>query len=131
MKNRTLTRRSSIPQILYQIRENIHFLHIPKTNRANKKGLMLRRQWMSAYPWIHDILSCFLYFKLLVLKQNIYFNNTPKTIKLVYVASPQSTQYYGERAGNQNNVSEWSDMSTRRLLFQWTGTIKITLNVLV
>jgi hypothetical protein len=26
---------------------------------------------------------------------------------------------------NQNNVSEWSDMSTRRLLFQWASTIKI------
>ena len=25
---------------------------------------------------------------------------------------------------NQNNVYEWSDMSTRRLLFQWTSTIK-------
>ena len=28
---------------------------------------------------------------------------------------------------NQNNVSEWSDMSTRRLLFQWASTIKIPL----
>jgi hypothetical protein len=28
-------------------------------------------------------------------------------------------------------VSEWSDMSTRRLLFQWDGTIKIQLSVLV
>ena len=27
-------------------------------------------------------------------------------------------------AWNQNNVSEWSDMSTRGLLFQWTSTIK-------
>ena len=25
-------------------------------------------------------------------------------------------------AQNQNNMSEWSDMSTRRLLFQWTST---------
>ena len=32
---------------------------------------------------------------------------------------------------NQNNVYEWSDMSTRRLLFQWTSTIKIQLSVLV
>jgi hypothetical protein len=31
----------------------------------------------------------------------------------------------------QNNVSEWSDMSTRGLLFQWTSTIKIQLSVLV
>jgi hypothetical protein len=29
-------------------------------------------------------------------------------------------------AQNQNNVSEWSDMSTRRLLFQWASTIKST-----
>jgi len=27
-------------------------------------------------------------------------------------------------ARNQNNVSEWSDMSTRELLFQWVSTIK-------
>ena len=32
---------------------------------------------------------------------------------------------------NQNNVSVWSDMSTRRLLFQWASTIKIQLSVLV
>jgi hypothetical protein len=34
-------------------------------------------------------------------------------------------------ARNQTNVSEWSDMSTRGLLFQWASTIKIKLNVLV
>ena len=34
-------------------------------------------------------------------------------------------------ARNQNNVSEWSDMHTRRLLFQWASTIKIQLSVLV
>jgi hypothetical protein len=28
-------------------------------------------------------------------------------------------------AGNQNNVSEWSDISTRGLLFQWASTLKI------
>ena len=27
-------------------------------------------------------------------------------------------------ARNQNNVSEWSDMSTGRLLFQWASTMK-------
>jgi hypothetical protein len=26
-------------------------------------------------------------------------------------------------AQNQNNVSEWGDMSTRRLLFQWSSTV--------
>ena len=31
----------------------------------------------------------------------------------------------------QNNVSEWSDMSIHRLLFQWSSTIKIQLSVLV
>jgi hypothetical protein len=30
-------------------------------------------------------------------------------------------------ARNQNNVSEWSDISTRGLLFQWASTIKIQL----
>ena len=34
-------------------------------------------------------------------------------------------------ARNQNNVSEWSDMSTRGLLFQRASTIKIQLCVLV
>ena len=32
---------------------------------------------------------------------------------------------------DQNNVSEWSDMSTIDLLFQWASTIKIQLGVLV
>jgi hypothetical protein len=27
-------------------------------------------------------------------------------------------------ARNQDNVSEWNDMSIRRLLFQWASTIK-------
>ena len=30
---------------------------------------------------------------------------------------------------NQNNVSEWSDMSNRGLLFQWASTTKIQLSV--
>ena len=34
-------------------------------------------------------------------------------------------------ARNHNNVSEWSDMSTRGLLFQWASTIKIQLSVLI
>ena len=34
-------------------------------------------------------------------------------------------------ARNQNNVSEWSDMSARGLMFQWASTIKIQLSVLV
>jgi hypothetical protein len=34
-------------------------------------------------------------------------------------------------ARNQNNVSEWRDMSTRGLLFQWASTINIQLSVLV
>jgi hypothetical protein len=32
---------------------------------------------------------------------------------------------------NQDNVSEWSDMSTFGLLFQWASTIKIQLGMLV
>jgi len=32
---------------------------------------------------------------------------------------------------NQDKLSEWSDMSAHRLLFQWTSTIKIQLVVLV
>ena len=32
---------------------------------------------------------------------------------------------------NQNNVSEWSDMSIHGLLFQWTSTMQIQLSMLV
>ena len=32
---------------------------------------------------------------------------------------------------NQNNVSEWNDLSTHKLLFQWTSTLKIQLRLLV
>ena len=31
----------------------------------------------------------------------------------------------------RNNVSEWSDMSTRGFLFQWASTINIQLSMLV
>jgi hypothetical protein len=44
-----------------------------------------------------------------------------KTIKLVFVASPARSIKEKEQdwlARNQNNVSEWSDMSTHGLLFQ-------------
>jgi hypothetical protein len=34
-------------------------------------------------------------------------------------------------ARNRNNVFEWSDMSTRGLLFQWASTKKNQLRVLV
>ena len=34
-------------------------------------------------------------------------------------------------ARNQNNVSGWSDMSNRGLLFRWASTIQIQLSVLV
>ena len=34
-------------------------------------------------------------------------------------------------AQNQNNVSEWSDISTRRLLFHGASIIKIQLSVLI
>ena len=44
----------------------------------------------------------------------------PKTIKLVFVASSLNMRRKSKDwlARNQNNVSEWSDMSTRGLLFQ-------------
>ena len=34
-------------------------------------------------------------------------------------------------ARNQNNASEWNDMSIRVLLFQWASTMKIQLSVLI
>jgi hypothetical protein len=37
----------------------------------------------------------------------------------------------GRKNKYQNNVSEWSDMSTSGLLLQWASTIKIQLSVVV
>jgi len=59
----------------------------------------------------------------------------PLTIKLVLpvAASSLSTQSKSKTrvAQNKDNMSEWSDLSTRGLLFQWTSTIKIQLRMLV
>ena len=60
----------------------------------------------------------------------------PKTMKLVCVASSLSTRHYGDIAktgwlGIRIMCPEWSDLSTRGLLFKWAGTIKIQLSVLV
>jgi hypothetical protein len=57
-----------------------------------------------------------------------------KTLKLVFAVFLVNTQHLGVRvkdclARNQDNVSEWSNMSTRGLLFQWASTLKIQLNV--
>jgi hypothetical protein len=41
----------------------------------------------------------------------------PKII-MVFVVSPQSMQHYKEKDQRLDNVSEWSDMSICRLLFQ-------------
>ena len=40
----------------------------------------------------------------------------PKTIKLELAAPPLNTQYKGESARNQDNVSEWGSMSIRVLV---------------
>jgi hypothetical protein len=46
-----------------------------------------------------------------------------------YAALRRKSKYWLAR--NQNDVSEWSDISTRGLLFQWLSIIKIQLSVLV
>ena len=46
---------------------------------------------------------------------------TPKNVKLVFVASKHAALRRKSKdclAQNQNNVSEWSDISTHGLLFQ-------------
>ena len=60
----------------------------------------------------------------------------PKTIQLVFVffsakhaALRRKSKYWLAR--NQINVSKWSDMSTRRLLFQRASTINIKFSVLI
>jgi hypothetical protein len=52
----------------------------------------------------------------------------PKTIKLVFAAGSKSKDWF---TLNQDNVSEWSDTSTHRLLFQLASTIKILISLLV
>ena len=51
-----------------------------------------------------------------------------KTIKLVFVASPPHASLRRKSkdwlARNQDNVSEWGDMSFRGLLFRSASTIK-------
>ena len=54
----------------------------------------------------------------------------PKTIKLVYSASQLNIHHLRSKSKNwlvlnQDNVSVWSDMSTRRLLLEWASTIKM------
>ena len=53
----------------------------------------------------------------------------PKIMKLVFVATSLSLHHKGVKADwlvrNQNNVSEWLDMSTRVLLFRRTSTTKL------
>ena len=46
-----------------------------------------------------------------------------------HAALQRKSKYWLAR--NQNNVSEWNDISTRGLLFQLASTIKIQLSVLV
>jgi hypothetical protein len=49
------------------------------------------------------------------------------------VASPQAALRSKSKdwlARNQNNVSEWSDMFTHGLLFQWASTIQIHVYIL-
>ena len=50
----------------------------------------------------------------------------PKTIKLVFVKHAALRRKSKDwLAHNHDNVFEWSDMSTHRLLFQWASTIKL------
>jgi hypothetical protein len=44
-----------------------------------------------------------------------------------HAALRSKSKYWMPR--NQNNVSEWSDMFARGLLYQWASTIKIKLSV--
>jgi hypothetical protein len=46
-----------------------------------------------------------------------------------YTALKRKSKYW--LVGNQDNVSEWGNMSIRALLFQWASTIRIKTSVLV
>ena len=58
---------------------------------------------------------------------------TRSTIRICFSTKPTAFKRKSKDwlAQNQNNVSEWSYMSIRGLLFQWASTIKIQLSVLV
>jgi hypothetical protein len=79
-------------------------------------------------------LNEFFFINCITVKLDILFL-TPKTIHLVFVASPLSTQHSGERAKTGwlgiRIMWKWSDMYTRGLLFQLASTIKFQLSVLV
>ena len=54
----------------------------------------------------------------------------PKTIKLVFVASPLKHVALRRKgkdwlARNQDNVSEWDNVSSRGLLFQWVSGLAL------
>ena len=52
-------------------------------------------------------------------------------LKLALSTIRQINKYKDWYARNRNNVSEWRDMSSRGLLFQWAITMNIPLSVLV
>ena len=54
-----------------------------------------------------------------------------KRLKLLFVASALRSKSKDWLALSQDNVSKYSTMSIRGLLFQWTSTIKIQLSVVV
>jgi hypothetical protein len=70
------------------------------------------------------------------LKSDFYFLDIPKTMQIniccfsgKHAALRRKSKDWSAR--NQDNVSEWGDMSIRGLLFLWASTIKIQLSVLV
>ena len=56
---------------------------------------------------------------------------TKTLLKLALSTIKQINKHKDWYARNQNNVSEWRDMSSRGLLFQWAITMNIPLSVLV
>ena len=87
-----------------------------------RKSTAYKQQMIIIFLLCHikQFLFCYVYF---------YYNF------LSIVASPQHAALRSKSkyqlAGNQDNMSEWSDMSTQGLLFQWTSTINIPLSLLV
>ena len=53
------------------------------------------------------------------------------TIGVCCFSAKHTTLRRKSKSWNHDNVSEWSDMSTLELLFQWASTIKIKLSMLV
>jgi len=76
---------------------------------------------------IFNNISALSWRSVLLVEDNPYFKSLYHIMLLRVYFGMIRTDYLAQ---NLNNVSEWSDMSTHRLLIQWNNTMQIQLSVL-